>query len=147
MRACRGTKGEWAAPRSACHDPCSHAWILETVRMIRILEILVALLIVGLLAVLVGVLLPSHGHIERSVEVSSPVRQVYDSVNTFRRYPQWSALRTFDPKVQMTLEGPEAGPGAKVSWTSTSRAMTLRFTSCTSRGTWDIRASESRPSV
>ncbi len=88
--------------------------------MIRILEILVALLIVGLLAVLVGVLLPSHGHIERSVEVSSPVRQVYDSVNTFRRYPQWSALRTFDPNVQMTLEGPEAGPGAKVSWTSTS---------------------------
>ncbi len=88
--------------------------------MIRILEILVALLIVGLLAVLVGVLLPSHGHTERSVEVSSPVRQVYDSVNSFRRYPQWSALRTFDPNVQMTLEGPEAGPGARVSWTSTS---------------------------
>jgi len=88
--------------------------------MIRIFEVLVALVIVFLLAVVVGVLLPDHGHIERSVEVSSPVRQVYDSVNTFRRYPQWSALRVFDPNVQMKLEGPEAGQGAKVSWTSQS---------------------------
>ena len=86
--------------------------------MIRIVEMLVALLIVVLLALGIGVLLPDHGHIERTVEVSSPVRQVYDSVNTFRRYPQWSALRSFDPRVAMTLSGPEAGPGAKVSWTS-----------------------------
>jgi len=86
--------------------------------MIRIFEVLVALLIVFLLAVVVGVLLPDHGHIERSVEVSSPVRQVYDSVNTFRRYPQWSALRSFDPAIQMKLEGPEAGKGAKVAWNS-----------------------------
>lgn len=88
--------------------------------MIRIFEILLALFIVFVLAVVIGVLLPDHGHIERRVEVSSPIRQVYDSVNTFRRYPQWSALRNFDPAVKMTLEGPEAGPGAKVSWTSTS---------------------------
>jgi hypothetical protein len=86
--------------------------------MIRIFEVLVALLIVFVLAVVVGVLLPDHGHIERSIEVSSPVRQVFDSVNTFRRYPQWSGLRNFDPHVQMTLSGPEAGTGAKVSWTS-----------------------------
>lgn len=88
--------------------------------MIRIVEVLVALLIVFVLAVVVGVLLPSHGHVERTVEVSSPLRQVYDSVNTFRRYPQWSGLRSFDPSVQMTLAGPEAGPGAKVNWNSAS---------------------------
>jgi hypothetical protein len=86
--------------------------------MTRIFEVLVALLIVFVLAVVVGVCLPDHGHIERTVEVSSPVRQVYDSVDSFRRYPQWSALRSFDPRIQMTLEGPEAGPGAKVSWNS-----------------------------
>jgi len=86
--------------------------------MIRLFEILVALLIVFVLTVVVGVLLPDHGHIERSVEVSSPVRQVYDSLNTFRRYPQWSALRSFDPNVKMSLEGPESGVGAKVDWTS-----------------------------
>ncbi|MEO5625163.1 MAG: polyketide cyclase [Dokdonella sp.] len=86
--------------------------------MIRIFEVLVALLIVFLLAVVIGVMLPSQGHIERVVEVSSPVRQVYDSVNTFRRYPQWSWLRAQDPNVKMSFLGPEAGKGAKIKWSS-----------------------------
>ena len=107
--------------------------------MIRIFEMLIALLIVCLLAVGVGVLLPSHGHIERTVEVSSPLRQVYDSVNTFRRYPQWSGLRNFDPNTQMTLSGPEAGPGAKVSWTSPSLKV--------GNGSLDIVKSEQDSSV
>lgn len=88
--------------------------------MIRIFEILLALVIVVVLGAVVGVLLPSHGHIERRIEVSSPLRQVYDSVDTFRRYPQWSGLLGYDPATRMTLSGPESGPGAKVSWTSSS---------------------------
>lgn len=86
--------------------------------MIRIFEVLVAMLIVLALTVVITLLLPSHGHVERTIEISSPVRQVYDSINTFRRFPQWSALRNNDPKIQMTLSGPEAGKGAKVSWMS-----------------------------
>jgi uncharacterized protein YndB with AHSA1/START domain len=86
--------------------------------MTRVLEVLVSLLIVFLLAVVVGVLLPSQGHVERTVEVSSPLRQIYDSVNTFRRFPEWSALRRLDPQTRMTLEGPETGKGARVKWTS-----------------------------
>ncbi|MGA8277343.1 MAG: SRPBCC family protein [Rhodanobacteraceae bacterium] len=88
--------------------------------MIRILEVLVSLLIVLLLAVVVAVFLPAHGHIERSVEVSSPLRQVYDSLNTFRRFPEWSALRRLHPRVQMNFRGPESGEGAEVVWTSDS---------------------------
>ncbi|MGA9341668.1 MAG: hypothetical protein WBV61_04975 [Rhodanobacteraceae bacterium] len=88
--------------------------------MIRILEVFVALLIVAVLAVVVAVFLPAHGHIERSVEVSSPVRQIYDSLNTFNRFPQWSALRALDRNVQMTFHGPQAGEGAQVAWTSSS---------------------------
>jgi len=86
--------------------------------MTRVLEVLVSLLIVFALAVVVGVLLPSHGHVERTVEVSSPLRQIYDSVNTFHRFPEWSALRRLDPQVKMTFEGPEAGKGARVKWSS-----------------------------
>lgn len=88
--------------------------------MIRIFEMLVALFIVFVLAVLVGLALPSHGHVERSVQIPSPVRQVYDTVNTFRRFPQYSGLRAFDPAMQYTLSGPESGVGAKISWTSQS---------------------------
>jgi uncharacterized protein YndB with AHSA1/START domain len=86
--------------------------------MTRVLEVLVSLLIVFALAVVVGVLLPAHGHVERTVEVSSPLRQIYDSVNTFRRFPEWSALRRFDPQTKMNFEGPEAGKGARVKWSS-----------------------------
>ena len=88
--------------------------------MIRIFEVLIALLIVFVLAVVVGVVLPDHGHVERSVEVPSPVRQVYDTVNTFRRFPQWTGMRAFDPNLKMSFSGPEAGVGAKASWTSES---------------------------
>ncbi|ANB17557.1 SRPBCC family protein [Dokdonella koreensis] len=86
--------------------------------MIRVLEVLVSILIVFLLAVIIGVFLPDSGHVERSVEVSNPVRQVYDSVNTFRRFPEWSALRANDPQVKFDLSGPESGVGARVGWTS-----------------------------
>ena len=88
--------------------------------MTRVLELIVSLVIVFVLVVIVGVLLPAHGHIERTVEVSSPLRQIFDSVDTFRRFPEWSALRRLDPQTRMTLEGPEAGQGARVKWTSTS---------------------------
>ena len=88
--------------------------------MTRVLELLVSLVIVFVLAVLVGVILPSHGHIERTVEVSSPLRQIFDSVNTFHRFPEWAAQRRIDPQTKFTLEGPEAGQGAKVVWQSTA---------------------------
>src|SRR5215470_2465940 len=86
--------------------------------MIRLLEVIVALIIVAILAVLWGVALPSHRHIERSTEVSSPVRQIFDVINGFHSYPTWSALRAYDPKVQLNLVGPETGNGASVNWVS-----------------------------
>ena len=86
--------------------------------MTRFLELLVSLVIVFVLAVLVGVILPSHGHIERTVEVSSPLRQIYDSIDTFRRFPEWAAQRRIDPQTKFTFEGPESGQGAKVAWQS-----------------------------
>lgn len=87
--------------------------------MTRLLELLVAIIIVLILGVLLGVALPDHRHVERSVVVSSPVSQVYDVVDGFRTYPSWNALQAFDPKVQMNLEGPPMGPGAKLDWHST----------------------------
>ena len=86
--------------------------------MMRLLEIIVALIIVAVLGVLWGVALPSHRHIERSTEVSSPVRQIFDVINGFHSYPSWTALRSYDPKVQLNLVGPDTGNGASVNWVS-----------------------------
>ncbi len=87
--------------------------------MTRLFEVLVAVIIVFVLAVVFALALPSHRHIERSVEVSSPVRQVFDVVDGFRTYPSWNALRAYDPKVQMNFEGAALGPGARLDWYST----------------------------
>ena len=86
--------------------------------MIRLLEVIVALIIVAILGVLFGVVLPDHRHIERSTEVSSPVRQIFDVIDGFRPYPSWTALRSYDPRVQLNLVGPDSGEGASVNWVS-----------------------------
>ena len=78
--------------------------------MTRVLELLVSLLIVTVLVVAVGALLPDHGHVERTVEVSSPVRQIFDSANTLRRFPEWSPERRLDPQLHMAYEGERNGP-------------------------------------
>ncbi|MEO8012168.1 MAG: hypothetical protein ABI650_11030, partial [Dokdonella sp.] len=85
--------------------------------MIRVLEVLVSLVIVVVLAAIVGALLPSSGRIERSVEVSNPVRQIFDTVNTLRRFPEWSAERRLDAQMRMEFEGPRNGIDAGVRWT------------------------------
>jgi len=84
--------------------------------MIRVLELLLSLLIVTALVVVIGLLLPSSGHVERSTEVSNPVRQIYDSVNTLRRFPEWSGERRLDPQLRMEFAGPRSGVGAAVNW-------------------------------
>ena len=86
--------------------------------MMRLLEVIVALIIVAILGLGFGVALPDHRHIERTTEVSSPVRQIYDVISGFRAYPSWTALRSYDPRVQLNLVGPDQGVGASVNWVS-----------------------------
>ena len=86
--------------------------------MIRLLEILVALVIVFVLAILFAIALPDHRHTERSMVYSSPVRQIYDVLDGFRPYPSWTALRAYDPRVRLDFAFAERGAGAQVKWVS-----------------------------
>ncbi len=86
--------------------------------MIRLIELFVALVIVAVLAVVFALALPSHRHTERSIVLSSPLRQVYDVLDGYRTYPSWSALRAYDPRVRFDYYGPERGSGAQVKWVS-----------------------------
>lgn len=88
--------------------------------MTRLLEVIVALAIVFVLAVVFTIALPSTGHVERSVTVSSPARQIFDVLDGFHTYPSWTALTGYDSRVQMTYEGPALSSGAKVSWRSSN---------------------------
>ena len=86
--------------------------------MTRVLEFVVALIMVFILAVIVGLFLPSHAHIERSIEISHNPQHIYDVLNNFRRFPDYAGgeLQALDPKVKFSLSGPAYGKGATFSW-------------------------------
>ncbi|HET8899054.1 MAG TPA: polyketide cyclase [Rhodanobacteraceae bacterium] len=84
--------------------------------MARLLELIVAIILVAVLAVVVGVLMPSHGHVERSLTLSHDIQHTYDVLNNFRRFPDYSALHAYEPNTQFTLSGASYGVGSKVSW-------------------------------
>ena len=86
--------------------------------MMRVLEFLVALIVVAALGVLAAVVMPSSGHVERQLVIGKDMCQVYDMVNNFRRLPEYSVLRSLDPGVQFKFFGKVYGPGAEISWTS-----------------------------
>ncbi|MEI7036330.1 polyketide cyclase [Fulvimonas yonginensis] len=86
--------------------------------MMRVLELIVALVIVAVLGVVVGVIMPSSGHVERSLVIGKDMRQVYDILNNFRRFGDYSVLRQYDPKIKFELSGNAYGPGSELTWSS-----------------------------
>lgn len=86
--------------------------------MMRVLEFLVALVIVALIGVGAAVVMPGSGHVERQLTIGKDLRQVYDVVDNFRRFPDYSVLRSYDSGVQFNYSGKSYGPGAEISWTS-----------------------------
>ncbi len=86
--------------------------------MMRVFEFLVALVIVAVIGVLAAVVMPSSGHVERQLVIGKDIRQVYDVLDNFRRFPDYSVLQSMDSNVQFKYSGKAYGPGAEISWTS-----------------------------
>ena len=81
------------------------------------------ILLIGLVAVvallaIVGFLLPSTAHVERSTVIAAPQSTVFALVNGFPRFNEWSPWAKIDPDTRYTHEGPTHGVGAKQSWES-----------------------------
>lgn len=86
--------------------------------MTRIIEFLIALGIVAVLALAVGLVLPSHRHISESVETNRKMTIVYDTVNNLNRFKDWNPLVLRDPHMQLNVSGPAAGVGAQLDYAS-----------------------------
>ncbi|GAB3089920.1 polyketide cyclase [Lysobacter terrae] len=91
--------------------------------MTRLLEILISLAIVAVLFTVVGFILPSSRHLESSVETNRKMTIVFDTLNSVRRFKDWNPSVGGDPKIKISLSGPDVGPGAKVSWESEEKAL------------------------
>jgi effector-binding domain-containing protein len=85
----------------------------------RILKgILIVVLVLVALLVLIGFLLPSSVHVERSTSIDAPQSTVFALVNGFQGFNKWSPWHERDPNTQYTFEGPDFGVDAKLSWNS-----------------------------
>jgi len=98
--------------------------------MIRFLELLTAIVLVAILYVVVGVFLPDKRQVDHSIETNHPLRQVFDTIDGFRRFTAWHPLRQHDPQIVYTLEGPSKGVGAKLNYVSKDPLI--------GAGTWEI---------
>ncbi|WP_028918193.1 polyketide cyclase [Pseudoxanthomonas sp. J35] len=98
--------------------------------MTRLIEFLIALGIVAVLALVVGVVLPSHRHISESVETNRKMTIVYDTVNNLRRFKDWNPLVLRDPKVQLNVSGASEGVGARLDYASNEGHI--------GKGSWEI---------
>lgn len=81
----------------------------------RLVGIVVALVIV--LAV-VAFFLPRTVTVERQTEVAAAPDAVFVHLNDLKAFSEWSPWSQRDPEMTQTFEGPEAGPGQIMRWTS-----------------------------
>ncbi len=98
--------------------------------MTRLIEFLIALGIVAVLALVVGLVLPSHRHISESVETNRKMTIAYDTVNNLRRFKDWNPLALRDPRIQLNVTGAESGVGARLDYASNEAHV--------GKGSWEI---------
>ena len=81
-------------------------------------RVLIGLVSLIVLLVVVGFLLPRQAHVERSVVINAPQAQLFETLNGFKHFNEFSPWAVRDPNIQYTYEGPESGVGARMSWVS-----------------------------
>ncbi|WP_337246029.1 SRPBCC family protein [Luteimonas sp. gir] len=102
--------------------------------MTRLLELLISCVIVAVLFLVVAVLLPSSRTLTESVETNRRQSIVFDTINSVRRFKDWSPIPRYDPAVQLKLSGPDAGVGARVDYASEDKRI--------GQGHWEITESD-----
>ena len=77
------------------------------------------LVLMGAIAI-VAAMQPSSFHVERSATFDATAEKIFEHVNNLHKWDAWSPWAKIDPKAQLTFEGPEAGVGASMIWSSES---------------------------
>jgi effector-binding domain-containing protein len=66
--------------------------------------------------VVTGYLLPKQVHVERTITINRPASMMFELLNSYRYYNEWSPWAERDPKAEFVISGPESGVGARMSW-------------------------------
>jgi len=85
-------------------------------RLFRTLALGLFVLVTGF--VLVAYLLPRNVIVERQVTIAAAPSEIFPLVNSLQRTTEWSPWIVRDPDMTVTYEGPAAGVGNVMIWTS-----------------------------
>jgi hypothetical protein len=73
---------------------------------------------IGVILIIGGLLLPSQQHLETSITINASPKAVFEEVNSFKKWENWSPWSKMDPNSTMRYEGPETGVGCTMYWSS-----------------------------
>ena len=70
---------------------------------------------------------PDTFRVERSTTIKAPPQKIFDAINDFYRWTEWSPWENIDPQLKRTYSGAASGVGAVYDWTGTGKAGTGRM--------------------
>lgn len=75
------------------------------------------LLSIILLLIVIGVILPSSYHVERSVTVNKPAKLIFPYLNNIQKWPAWTSLnQNKDYSLEQQFYGPNQGIGSGMTY-------------------------------
>ena len=81
-------------------------------------KLLIGVAAVAAILVAVSYLLPRNVTVERTAQINAPAEAIFPYLNSMAETQKWSPWLDRDPDVVVVFEGPEAGVGNRMSWTS-----------------------------
>lgn len=105
--------------------------------MLRKILIVVAVLVVGLVAVISAQ--PSQYTVRRSAVISAAPEVVFPLINDFHNWASWSPWEKLDPAMKKTFEGSPVGTGSIYSWAGNSDVGEGRMTIAESKPNESVR--------
>lgn len=83
-------------------------------RLMKRLLLVLLLLLVALVAL--AFFLPDKTHGERSIVIERSPETVFNALNGYRRFNEWSPWAQIDPNAAYVRSGPDTGIGARLEW-------------------------------
>ena len=90
--------------------------------------ILIGLAVIVVVFVIVVATRPDDFCVTRSASMAAPPAAVFEQVNDFHKWDNWSPWAKLDPNCKNTFDGASAGKGAKFAWDGNSKVGAGRMT-------------------
>ncbi len=79
-------------------------------------KILLVFAVLIVVLAIIGWMMPSSLHIERSLNMKAPTASIFNQVNVMKNWENWSPWKAMDPEMKVTYNNIPSGNGASYSW-------------------------------